>query len=95
MSNPIPTYTFSFRQTPDSPELEIHYSIEPADPDVGIRGGDIDSWTAFDAYGRELKPEDFSKHGVVLILGAIQADIRDRIEATQADIAAHAFETKD
>ena len=92
---PLPVYTFPFRFYSTAPELEIHYSIEPADPDVGIRGGDIDSWTAFDAYGRGLKPEDFSKHGVVLILDAIHADIRDRIEANQADIAAHAFDTKD
>ena len=91
----LPVYTFTFRFYSTAPELEIHYSIEPADPDVGIRGGDIDSWTAFDAYGRELKPEDFSKHGIVLILGAIHADYASLVEANQADIAANAFDTKD
>ena len=91
----LPVYTFPLRLEPTEPEIEIHYSIDPADPDFGIRGGDIDSCTAFDAYGRELKPADVSKHGVVLILDAIHADIRDRIEANQADIAAHAFDTKD
>ena len=91
----LPVYTFPLRFYSTAPELEIHYSIEPADPDVGIRGGDIDSWTAFDAYGRELKPEDFSKHGVVLILGAIYVDYASLVEANQADIAAHAFDTKE
>lgn len=91
----LPVYTFPLRLDPTAPELEIHYSIEPADPDVGIRGGDIDSWTAFDAYGRELKPEHFSRLDRQFITTAIHADYASLVEANQADIAAHAFDTKD
>ena len=50
----LPVYTLPLRLEPTEPELEIHYSIEPADSSVGIVGGAIDYWTAFDAYGREL-----------------------------------------
>lgn len=91
----LPVYTFPLRLEPTEPELEIHYSIEPADPDVGIAGGAIDYWTAFDAYGRELEPEHFSPLGVKTSTTAIRADFAARVEANQADIAAHAFDTKD
>ena len=91
----LPVYTFPLRLDPTAPELEIHYSIEPADPDAEIVGGAIDSWTAFDAYGRELEPEHFPPLGVKTITTAIHADFASRVEANQADIAAHAFDTKD
>ena len=91
----LPVSTFPLRLEPTEPELEIHYSIEPADPDVGIAGGAIDSWAVFDAYGREFEPEHFSPLGVKTITTAIRADFAALIEANQADIAAHAFDTKD
>ena len=92
---PLPVYTFPLRLEPTAPELEIQYSIEPADPSVGIAGGAIDSWTAVDGYGRELKPEHFSPLDVKIITTAIHADYASLVEANQADIAAHAFDTKD
>lgn len=91
----LPVYTFPLRLDPTAPELEIHYSIEPADPSVGIVGGAIDSWTCFDAYGRELFLEHFSDLTTKTITTAIRADFAARVEANQADIAAHAFDTKD
>lgn len=91
----LPVYTFPLRLEPTAPELEIHYSIEPADPSVGIAGGAIDYWTAFDAYCRERKPEHFSPLAVKTITTAIHADYASLVEANQADVAAHAFDTKD
>lgn len=91
----LPVYTFPFRFYSTAPELEIHYSIEPADPSVGIVGGAIDSWAAVDVYGRELKPEHFSRLDRQFITTAIHADYASLVEANQADIAAHAFDTKD
>ena len=91
----LPVYIFPLRLEPTEPEIEIHYSIEPADPDVGIVGGAIDSWAAFDAYGRELEPEHFSRLDKQFITTAIHADFASRVEDNQADIAAHAFDTKD
>lgn len=91
----LPVYTFPFRLHPTAPEIEIHYSIEPDDPSVGIVGGAIDRWTCFDVYGRELFPEYFSDLLTKAINAAIHADFNARVEANQADIAAHAFDTKD
>ena len=92
---PQSVFTFPFRFYSTAPELEIHYSIEPADPSVGIVGGAVDSWPAVDVYGRELKPEHFSPLDVKIITTAIHADYASLVEANQADIAAHAFDTKD
>ena len=91
----LPVYTFPLRLEPTEPELEIQYSIEPADPSVGIAGGAIDCWTCFDAYGREFTPEYFTDLTTKAINAAIHADFAARVEDNQADIAAHAFDTKD
>ena len=91
----LPVYTFSLWLHPTAPELEIQYSIEPADPSVGIAGGAFDCWTCFDAYGRELFPEYFTDLTTKAINAAIHADFAARIEDNRADIAAHAFDTKD
>ena len=88
-------YSFKMTLVGATKPIEIFYAIEPADPDVGIKGGAIDRWMCFDVYGRQLFPHHFSALAVKDITTAILADYADRVEANQEDIAAHAFETKE
>ena len=88
-------YSFKMTLVGAAKPIEIFYAIEPADPDVGIKGGAIDRWMCFDVYGRQLFPYHFSALAVKDITTAIRADYAERVEANQEDIAAHAFETKD
>ena len=88
-------YSFKMTLVGDTSPIEVCYAIEPADPDVGIKGGAIERWTCFDVYGHQLFPHHFSALAIKDITTAILADYADRVEANQEDIAAHAFETKD
>ena len=48
--------TFYMTLVGDTSPIEVFYAIEPADPDVGIRGGAIDRWMCFTFTGRQLFP---------------------------------------
>ena len=87
-------YSFKMTLVGDTSPIEVCYAIEPADPDVGIKGGAIERWMCFDVYGRKLSFSRFSALAVKDITTAIRADYAERVEANQEDIAAHAFDTR-
>ena len=89
-----PRYSFFFNLDVDE-EIQIVYSIEDPDPDVGIRGGQIEEWIAVDERGSELPRYHFSKRTIADIEKAALADFKNKVEDNQADEAAYDFDTGD